>query len=258
MDAIEKVEQINDDFVNKNGPFADVTFPEERLLDEIECNSKEDALGLISMFASFDYNRDANQLVDNIIELREEYGKPFTRAYFISSYHPDIVHRKSVSEVFEEIGFRYPNRDAKAWKKNCEIIHEQYNNSWSELLLETGCDALNLVEQLEEDGFHVLKGDKVAPMYCRIIDDYIAPMEGLWLLDIPTDTHIIRLTEDLTGEEMSKDDIRAWWNVVAAQIDLELHTIDGGLWLIGSEWDDWGEEYWNSFDEPEDESEDES
>lgn len=250
MDAIEKIEQINDDFVNSNGPFADVTFPEERLLEEIKIEedgetwalTMEEKLAAVSLFATLDYNRDANQLVDKIVEAADHDT--------INIFNPHEMERskKSVEYLFEEVSFRYPQRDAHAWHKNCSILVEQYNGKWHELLLSVGCDAPTFVKQLNNDDFNCLKGVKIAPMYARIINDEVCPMSNLWNLDIPVDTHIRQLSNKLAdGCLEDDDDIRAWWGVIGQQADIELHTVDGGLWMIGNNWDDWGEEYWDSL-----------
>jgi hypothetical protein len=250
MDAIEKIKRINDDFVNKNGPFANVTFPEERLLEEIKVEedgetwslTMEDKLAAVSLFATLDYNRDANQLVDKIVEAADN------DAVNIFNPHEIEKSKKSAEYLFEEVSFRYPQRDAHAWHKNCSILVEQYNGKWHELLLSVGCDAPTLVKQVNDDDFNCLKGVKIAPMYARIINDEVCPMSNLWNLDIPVDIHIRQLSNKLAdGGLEDDDDIRAWWGVIGQQADIDLHTVDGGLWHIGNNWDDWGEEYWDSL-----------
>jgi N-glycosylase/DNA lyase len=71
----------------------------------------------------------------------------------------------------------------------------------------------------------------------------------MWSLDIPVDTHIHRLTEELTNTEMNNDDVRAWWGVIGERADIARHIVAGALWHIGNKWDEWGEEYWNEVTE---------
>lgn len=237
MELIEAIRTIENDFINKQPPFDDVEFPEERLLDVLPHNSMEDRLRLISMFATFDYNRNANQLVNNIITLHE--GNK-------SLFNPSHVHNgdsEMMEALFEKIGFRYPSRDSSGWQQNCTILLEHYSGKWHELLLETGCDAPDLVQQLNEDDFLYLKGDKIAPMYARIINDDVCELDNMWQLNIPVDTWVRKETQELVGEDMSDDEIRAWWGVMGEQADISRHIVDGGLWLIGNNWSEWGEEY---------------
>lgn len=239
MNTTQAIRTIEEDFENGAGPFSDVTFPEERLLDEIPHTTKEGKLRVISAFATFDYNRDANQLVDNLIELYET--DPYK---FKPSSVPLVEYEDELAEIFSEIGFRYPSRDAHAWCKNSAIICEQYNGRWTELLLETGCDAPTLVERLSDDDFNCLKGVKIAPMYARIIDDEVCDLSGVWDLDIPVDTHIRKLSHDLFSDDLSDDMIREEWRGLAIETDISRHVVDGALWHIGNQWDNWGEDYW--------------
>lgn len=233
------VTRIERDFQERKPPFDGVTFPEERLLDEVLNDyepTKEEELVFVSMFATFDYNRDANQLVDNIIELWEERWwvfSPVTAAGAVDE----------LASEFKKIGFRYPNRDAKAWSKNCSIITEKYAGQWTDLLLDTGCDAPTLVERLNEDDFNCVKGVKIAPMYARIINDEIAPMSNLWELDIPVDTWIRKISKELFREDLEDDQIRDRWRIISEENDIERQIVDAALWQIGNNLDEWGKEY---------------
>lgn len=251
MATLDKIQQIEQDFTEQNEPFDDVEFPEERLLRELATDdegevwrmSMEDKLAAISLFCTLDYNRDANQLVDKILEAADHDA--------VNIFNPHAVEKsgKSVEYLFEEISFRYSSRDAHAWQKNCRILVENYNGKWHELLMDTGMNAPALIERLNDDDFNCLKGVKIAPMYARIINDEVAPMDGLWDIDIPVDSHIRRLSKDLFGEDdISDDEIRDMWQFYGLQNDISRHLVDGALWHIGNKWDSWGEEYWNSLD----------
>lgn len=243
MSIIEKIERIEHDFSKDNPPFDNVTFPEERLLQEMDEKGyrmdRERQLRLVSMFSTFDYNRNANQLVDNIIELWEE------RRWVFNPYE---VPQHDLSSVLEEVGFRYPNRDAQSWAKNCNILKEKYGGMWAKLLIDVDGDAPSLIQQLEKDDFNCLKGAKIGPMYARIINDNIVPLSNVWELNIPVDTHIRQLSQDLFDDlEMDDNAIREEWRDLAAETDINRHIVDGALWHIGNKWQDWGEEYWKSI-----------
>jgi len=244
MKITQTIQTIERDFEEQRGPFSDVTFPEERLLEEIPYSTLEGNLRILSAFCTFDYNRDANQLVDNLIELWET--DPYK---FEPGSVPLVEYEDELAEIFSEIGFRYPSRDAHAWCKNNAIIRDEYNGGWTELLLETGCDAEALVERLSDDDFLCLKGVKIAPMYARIIDDFVCDLEGVWALDIPVDTHIRRLSHDLFGDDLSDDRIREEWRGLAIETDISREIVDGALWHIGNKWDEWGEDYWQDVTE---------
>lgn len=246
MDVTEKVETISTDFENGAGPFSSTTFPEERFLDEISDRtgslSMEDRAALVSAFATFDYNRDANQLVDNLIALHEESAEMFN-AWNVNG-------EKELEYYFEDIGFRYPSRDAHAWAKNCEILRRKYHGEWTELFLSVGADAPALVERLNDDDFLCLKGEKISPMYARIISDDVCELSNVWDLNIAVDTHIARLSRDLFEDsEMSHDTIRQEWRGLSVEADINRAIVDQALWLIGNQWSDWGEDYWQDVTE---------
>jgi hypothetical protein len=253
MATLDIIEQIEQDFTEQREPFDDVEFPEERLLhrvsvvagntDETISLSMEEKLQLVSMFATFDYNRDANQLVDKILELHKRNANWFDAWHVPNS-------EAEVEQVFSEIGFRYPSRDARAWVKNCRILRQEFHGKWSELLLSVGCDAPRLVEQVNESDFNCVKGVKIAPMYCRIINDEVTELRNLWELDIPIDTHLRRLSKDLFDTpDASDDELRDMWQFYGLQNDISRHVVDAALWQVGNQWDQWGEEYWESLGE---------
>ena len=250
MSVTEKVETISTDFAEQNEPFDDVTFPEERLLSEVADRiapdgetaslSMEDRAKLVSAFATFDYNRDANQLVDNLLDFQEHCPELFD-AWKVNGEGELQTH-------FENIGFRYPSRDAHAWATNCEILRHKYHGEWTELLLSVGADAPALVERLNDDDFLCIKGVKIAPMYARIINDDVAPLSNVWDLEIPVDTHIRRLSQDLfDAPDMDDEIIRREWRGLAVEADIDRQVVDGALWHIGNKWNDWGEDYWDSL-----------
>jgi len=251
MDALNAIEQIEQDFDERNEPFDDVVFPEERLLHEASVNagtndeplalSHEDTLRLVSMFSTFDYNRNANQLVDKILKLQEREPKVFDAWK---------VPRLSLDTLFDAVSLRYPNRDANAWRTNCRILREQYHGRWHELLLDTGLDAVTLIEQVRDDDFNCLTGVKIAPMYARIVSQEVAELDRLWDLDVAVDIHIRQLSKKLfegADEDLSDDEIRDRWYFYAVQNDISRHVVDGALWQIGNNWDSWGQQYWEQL-----------
>lgn len=242
--AVKKILKLETDFEEQSGHFSPDLFPENRLVSTIGEDrplSMEDKMRLASAFCMLDYNRDANNLADNLIELYER-----DRFMFSPYSVPDAEDR--IASLFEEIGFRYPNRDAHAWVVNNGIVAETYHGMWTELVVSTRLDAPALVEQVRDDGFLCLKGVKIAPMYARIVSDTVVRLDNLWELDIPVDTHIRRLSKDLLeDDDLTDDEIRRAWHRLGEMIDINPHLVDGALWMIGNQWDDWGEEYWNSL-----------
>jgi|APHM01.1.fsa_nt_gi hypothetical protein len=253
METLNAIQTIQDDFEAQQPPFDNIQFPEQRLLEELDTfvwfGGMEDRLRALTLFATFDYNRNAGRLVDNIVELldtRPRY-EDHCRRHLNPSEVPVFEHVAILQDTLSDIGFRYPNMDGRAWQKNCEILRENYHGMVSELLLSTQTDAEALVEQLRADEFLYLKGDKIAPMYARIVSENVCELSNLWALDIPVDTHIRRLSKDLFNfnDTATDDMIRSKWRYFATEYDIERQIVDGALWQIGNNWDEWGEEYWS-------------
>lgn len=85
-----------------------------------------------------------------------------------------------IKNITKEVNTRYPNRDAEAYFYNCNLIYENYNNDWENLLEETKYSAPRLVDELKDKGFKMLKGDKLAPFYARVLNDEYKELDNLW------------------------------------------------------------------------------
>lgn len=247
MTIIDSIKKIESDFEGRDGPFENVQFPEQRLLEELPHNSVEDRAIIASAFSTFDYNRNANSLVDSLVELYEiddGYGTNHFDPHDIVSLDGD-----KLKSQFASVGFRYPSRDSRGWQVNNEILLDQYNGRWTNLIEHVDYDAPSLVKQLQNDGFLYLKGVKIAPMYARIIDNEVTPLDNIWELDIPVDTHVRRLSQQLFGApEMTDDGVRRIWRRMGEEHEINRAIVDGALWHIGNKWGDWGEDYFEKIE----------
>lgn len=244
MDSYQKIQQIHTDFTTRSPPFDKKNqFPEDKLLDELPSETTEQRGFLLTFFCSLDYNRDAFNLTQNIVEFynREEYA-PYSFSAFVDTYT-----QEELEELFTEIGFRYPSRDARGIIHNFKLFTENYGTV-ANMIMDVESSATDFVDRLSEDDFLYLKGVKLAPFYTRLVSKFVKEMDGLWELNIPVDVHIRRLSKDLFegDEEMSDDEIREMWKQVGNELDLSPAVVDGALWIIGNNWDSWGSDYWDS------------
>ena len=236
------VRRIERDFEQATGPFSDKEelLPERAALEEVDL---DDTCNFLSFGVSLDYNRSANQLWDNCLELYEvEDG------YGTNYFDPEDVVELELDElqaVFRSIGFRYGNRDAKGWMKNSQILVDEFDGSWAGVIEKAKArhGAPSLVELLNDHNFMFIKGVKLAPFYAKVVHENITSLDNVWDLDIPVDVHIRRLTEKLT-DVSDDDEVREFWKQVGRDHDIEPMVVDGALWIIGNQWDDWGESYW--------------
>jgi len=237
------IQRIQDDFTNEQGPFDGLTFPEEELVERVDPQNEYERAMVLTAFCTLDYNRDARQLADNLVELYEDSSVWFAPRTLVSD--DTKYEEQDLNALMEHIGFRYPNRDTSGLWKNYEIIAEKYSTIQG-LLDSVDHNAAHLVERLNEDGFKYLKGDKLAPFYARVIHDEIHELDEIWAVDIPVDTHIRGLTQKLTNDPLMDDDeIREFWREQGEENGVERHLVDGALWHIGNQWSDWGMDYWH-------------
>jgi endonuclease III len=234
MEIETLIETFENDYENKVGPFDPTDFPESRVCMGVDNNDMAEVLTYLVML---DYNRSADQLVDNILELYNDDQKWF--------YPNEVQHMDAdeMADVFADIGFRYPNRDSTAWVENSEIIAERFGGV-GDMLMAAKYSAPELVELLRDHEIKYLQGKKLAPFYSRVMHQHVVPLHDTHELPIPVDTHIRRLTKDLIGD-VDDDEIRKFWTEHSAKADTEALTVDRYLWLIGYNWDSGGEEYWN-------------
>ena len=245
MNSYQKIHHIHNDFTNRLLPFdKENQFPEDKLLDELPSETTEQRGFLLTFFCSLDYNRDAFNLAQNIVEFyTREDDAPYSFSAFVETYT-----QEDLEQIFDEIGFRYPSRDARGISHNFKLFTENYETV-ENMILDVDSSATEFVDRLSDDDFLYLKGVKLAPFYTRLVSKFVKDMDGLWELNIPVDVHIRRLSKDLFEEnakEMSDDKIRETWKEVGDELNMSPAVVDGALWIIGNNWDSWGADYWKS------------
>jgi hypothetical protein len=83
-------------------------------------------------------------------------------------------------------------------------------------------------------------------MYCRIINDKVTELDKLWELDIPVDTWVRKISKELfegEDEDLSDDDLRDRWYLYGVSNSVDKHVVDGGIWQIGNNLNEWGGDY---------------
>jgi hypothetical protein len=235
MDALPAITQLSEDFSEGRAPFDTEYLPEQDALEQVP---DEFDLDLLAYGVMLDYNRNASQLWGNIIELFERDNR-----HFIPKYAA-MIDTETLQDRFAEIGFRYPNRDAKGWIDNSQIIVDSFDGSWYNLLTRADFDAVRMKRIIEDYGFKYLKGDKLCPFFIKVVHMNVTDLERVWQLPIPVDVHIRKLSHKLIGQEVDDDEIRTYWRELGQDYDINPMTADTALWIIGNQWSSWGEEYW--------------
>lgn len=220
---------IAEDYENGNGPFADVSLPEHEVAEKV---ADEDKLAFFTFSSMLNYNRNSRDHWSKMLELYQDHPRIFN----------EHVPSSELADLFDEYGVRYPNRDAETWAENFCKFNCEYDGI-DEFI--SGKTALEIREDVDE--FTFLGGNKLAPLWIRIVHELCQPVPGIEELEIPVDVHIRRVSEKLMGPAENDDIIRARWKAVMKSMEGSPVLIDKPLWLIGNYYSEWGKEYVNSL-----------
>lgn len=176
-----------------------------------------------------------------------------------------VKHRdfEELYSLFKSEGMRYGESDAQAWYEINRTLHQYYDSDPTqilELFNHNWEKVENHIEYATGDPrffkhnkrFPILRGDKIRPLWLRLINNQVVPLEHTGSTSIPVDTHIRQITERLCGTSLStsekdKEKIRGFWQKVCSSSKVTADEIDGPLWYINRGWDEWGESYFQSL-----------
>lgn len=157
-------------------------------------------------------------------------------------------------------------RDANIWYTISATLYEEYDSNPMQLFEAKGHDARSIFDHVQTarreepaheeirmtKAFPYLGGEKVGPLWLRLIDDLVTPLEGVELLPLPVDAQIVKVTNYLFDTEYpsdpsdsEKEEIRDLWHPFCKEHDISTAELDDAFWRIGEQgnWDDWGKEY---------------
>lgn len=139
----------------------------------------------------------------------------------------------------------YDTPDVKIWTKNSTSLAEDYNADIRELLKAHEYDATLLQRYINETKkFPFLGGDKINPLWLRLMHEEVHKLEQIDEISIPVDTHIRSITRKLQQDRSKNDDeIRAYWDRICDGTELIPVQLDQPLWILGKYWNSVGEAY---------------
>jgi hypothetical protein len=259
------------------GPFDNPEYllPETRALDHLDLTldvdpvsgvpeqyrgseRHEQAARFVTFGSTLDYQRSAERHWGTMIQLYEK--TPWL-------YDPAAVARRGREAVFNELqpaGVRFPNNDTDGWVRVAETLSMEYDASPLTLYDAHDHDAGRLLTRLREGkGFPYLGGAKIAPMYVRIVHHNVRPLDNIDALPVAIDSQVRNVTEYLFTElapslvanhDVTIDAVRAFWEQCArlesfrtvGEAPLTGERIDRPLWLVGTYWDEWGQDVFDT------------
>lgn len=242
------LQEMIDDHRNRRDPWTDLVPPEQLVLDEI--HGLEARLRFLTFGCALDYARDAD------VHWRSMDG---VRQHLNWAFDPCTVARSSPALLelsFSSEGVRFWGVDAGTWHTIACSLTEHFDGMVFNLVESADFDAPTILEALrsgDAGDYPYLGGDKIAPMYLRMIDEYCVQLDRIGMVDLPVDVQVekvtVALTPDAFGDEPEDerlDVIREFWTDLSDRHGLPLYRVDELLWQLGRHWDDWGREYFTS------------
>lgn len=244
------MKQIIQEYRNNEPPFRE--FQGELWKAAAEITSVREEALFKTLTIALNYQRDADSHYRTFRELWHEKHWLFEPA--------TVVERKSLEDiidVFKENGVRYPKKDAKIWNDICLKLYLEYESNPLNIFEEANYD-FDKVEQtirgntLNEGyistDFPYLRGQKIRPLWLRIMRSSLPEYSGFEDTEVAVDTHIIGITNRICGTDYEdtprdKEEIRQFWQRVCEPKDINPIQLDFPLWLINRNWNDWGEQY---------------
>ena len=179
--------------------------PEDALPEEVEKRSLEH-IRFITMVVALDYMRDANELWQNA---RETYADPGTRYLFDpGEFSEDMLCGAKFNKVKDDMQehklSKKPTKDAKTWITNAISLKRDWGSDPREIFERNGWDAVKILECIRDaknpedhkPAFLYLKGDKIGPLWIRMLRDSVGLEEfkNLENVPMPVDIHVARAT----------------------------------------------------------------
>lgn len=234
-DENKVIERVYDESKKMEGPFKNSDLPEKKLVDKYD----KDVLELLSYGCMLDFNRNASRMWANIEDVYNDNPEIFNPTLVVENYS-----KEKLSDILSEYGFRYPNRDSKGWFENSKIIYERYSKDWNNLIKKSGKDGERLCNLIKQEDFIFLSGDKLCPFYVKTVHTFHTELSNIWNIPIPVDVHVRNVTMEISEEKIENDqEIRNYWRRKGKNYNIDPTYIDTALWLIGNNWNTWGEEY---------------
>lgn len=157
----------------------------------------------ITLTVAIDYQRDATQVWD---ASRRTYADPET-GYLFS---PSAIFERPVRAVVDDLQkhglSRKPRKDAYIWRTVALTFLKKWAGDPRNFLSSCGWDAPTILSRLKSDRHTVsghevpdypyLRGDKIGPLWLRMLRDNVGESRliGLERVPIPVDVHVARAT----------------------------------------------------------------
>jgi|GEM_PF-5801382 len=248
----EALVPVVEDYEDDREPFADAKGITTPITDEID-GDRETAL-FLTLSTALNRQRDAESLYRKCERLWYD-------EHWI--YEPEeLVEARNFRELaslFEAENMRYGEDDAEVWYEIARTFHREFDDSPMALFAEHDFDWQRIASYVRSASgdarffvggmkFPVLRGEKVRPVWLRLINNQVVDLARAEQGTVPVDTHVIQITESLSGASLSSSEadkhrIRRFWRAVCDGSPVEPVDVDGPLWYMNRGWESWGRDY---------------
>lgn len=253
---VNKAQQLAPKLYNKfraGEVFNNAAMPEDAQPKEVEEGSVEHLI-FITLTLALDYQRDADQLWN---AGRITYEDPQTRYLFdLQQVHESPI--ETISNDMQKHALRKKiEKDPMIWKTICSSFCRYWDGSPEKFLTGCGWDSRGILKRLKDDGnlvdgkierhFPHLRGDKIGPLWIRMLRDNVGctQLTNLDKVPIPVDIHIARASLTLglvrgsysgSLNDLFREIRRVWFEGVKNQ-DLGHRQmcaldVDSALWTL--------------------------
>lgn len=140
-------------------------------------------------------------------------------------------------------------RDPDWWWQNATNLYEDYDSDPRVLLESEDYIAPEIKQTVSAERFLGLRGEKICPLWLRLMHEEVHPLERIEQVAIPVDFHIVGITNKLAGTDFNRyneDDLetlRNYWRILCQKHGFVAVKLDKPLWLLNKYWDQGGHEY---------------
>ena len=141
------------------------------------------------------------------------------------------------------------SRDPDWWWQNATNLYEDYDSDPRVLLESEDYLAPEIKQTVSAERFLGLRGEKICPLWLRLMHEEVHPLEQIEQVSIPVDFHIVGITNKLAGTDFDRyneDDLetlRNYWRILCEKHGFVAVEIDKPLWLLNKYWRSAGEQY---------------
>ncbi|QLD86746.1 hypothetical protein HWV23_13750 [Natronomonas halophila] len=241
---------IVEDYEQWRAPFKEhggITMP---ITQEMETDRNKSLF--LTLTTALNRQRDAEMLYSKFERLWYDEHRIFEPDFLVGEDRYDELERLFVKE-----GVRFGKKDAQAWYEVARTLFRDHESNPMYLFRSFEFDreriAQHVINASGDTRFYsysypVLRGDKVRPMWLRLINNQVHPLGKMGGADISVDSHIISFTNRLLKTEYTragedKEEIRRFWRDVCEGHPITPVDIDGPIWYIDRGWEDWGKRY---------------